>query len=306
MSAGTVIVGIDGGATHATAVVTDADGCELARTEGGPGIVNPLDPAACAGRLAVLSRRVIAEAGAYPPAAVLCCALAGAGRPAVRDAVRDELEREHVARRVDIVTDADAALADAFALSPGILLIAGTGSVAWGRGEDGRMERCGGWGHLLGDEGSGYAVGLGALHAVVRAADGRAPATALTARVLDLATVDDADELIRWSAAASKAEIAALAPAVLELAGADEAATNIRDAAVAQLVQHVHVLAERLGPWALAVPLALTGGLIAPDGLLRAALEDALRHAPLDVAIHTHAVDAARGAAALARGTPVR
>src|SRR5690606_14401309 len=171
MSGDRLIVGIDGGATHTTAVVVDESGTELARVEGGPGIINPADPAACVGRLAVLAWSAITAADAFAPVHALCCALAGAGRPEVREGVRAELVREQIARHVTITTDAEAALADAFGDEPGILLIAGTGSIAWGRAEDGRLVRCGGWGALLGDEGSGYALGLGALGSAARAAD---------------------------------------------------------------------------------------------------------------------------------------
>ena len=105
------IVGIDGGATHTTAVVIDEAGKERARLEGGPGIVNPADPTACVGRLAVLARSAIAAADTYAPVHALCCALAGAGRAELREIVHEELVREQVARHVTITTDAEAALA---------------------------------------------------------------------------------------------------------------------------------------------------------------------------------------------------
>ncbi len=299
-----IVVGIDGGATHATALVVNAAGVELARTEGGPGLVNPIDPTACVGRLAVLARRAIAQAGVYAPVDGLCCALAGAGRPELRQAVREELGREQIARRVDVTTDAEAALADAFDDAPGILLISGTGSVAWGRGEGGRLERCGGWGTVLGDEGSGYAIGLAGLRALVRADDGRAGPTALTAELLGALRLQQPDELIRWTAGASKADVAALAPLVLAHAADDAAAAAIRDEAALALARHVATLVERLGPWHGGVEVALAGGLIRPERPLRAALLQTLaEHAP-EARVSAHVIDAARGAARLARAAP--
>lgn len=302
MPAESIVIGIDGGATHATAIVVDARGIERARAEGGPGIVNPVDPAACVGRLAVLARSAIARAEVFAPVDALCCALAGAGRAELRDAVRTELAREHIARRVDVITDAEAALADAFDDAPGILLIAGTGSIAWGRAEDGRLERCGGWGALLGDEGSGYALGVEALRACVRAADGRAPATRLGSALLDALSLRRPEELIGWSAAAGKHDIAALAPIVLRTAEhGDSAAQQLRDDAAQALARHVVVLRERLGPWSGPADLAFAGGLIRTGGPLRAALTSALAELRASVHVSPHAVDAARGAARLAR-----
>src|SRR5690606_12096698 len=128
----------------------------------------------------------------------------------------------------------------AFDDGAGILLIAGTGSSAWARGVDGRTARAGGWGHLLGDEGSGYALGVAALRAVARAHDGRAPSTDLRDAVLRHANVAAPEALIAWAASAAKAEIAALAPCVAEAAAADDAvARAIVDRAARDLADHV-------------------------------------------------------------------
>lgn len=297
-----MVVGIDGGATHATAIVVDGAGVERARTEGGPGIINPVDPTACVGQLATLARRAIALAEVFAPVDVLCCALAGAGRVELRDTVQEELAREQIARRVYVTTDAEAALADAFDEAPGILLIAGTGSIAWGRAEDGRLERCGGWGALLGDEGSGYAIGLAGLRASVRAADGRGPATLLGDELLRALELEDVRAFISWVAHASKAAVAALAPIVLRLADSGDAvARALRDEAADALVAHVAVLHERLGPWHGPAPVALAGGLIRPGRPLRDALRRAFDASGIEVRVRDEPIDAARGAARLAR-----
>lgn len=298
-----VYLGLDGGGTNTTVVATDAAGRELARVRGGAGIVNPADPGARAGTLAELARRTLEAAGAAAPAAALCCALAGAGREAERRAIRDALARHAVAREIRVVGDIEAAFHDAFAAGPGLLIIAGTGSIAWGRAEDGRTARVGGWGHVLGDEGSGYAVGLAALRAVVRAHDGRAPGTALREPVLRHAGVDAPEGLIAWAAAATKADIAALTPHVATTAAAGDAvAAGILRAAAEELAAHARALYRRLGPWAGPAPVALTGGLLAPGGPLREATAAALRALELPLRLLDSTVDAARGAAALARG----
>ena len=299
---GPVYLGLDGGGTNTTVVATDAAGHELARVRGGAGIVNPADPGARAGTLADIARRALDAAGARPPAAALCCALAGAGREAERRAIRDALARLEVAREIHVVGDIEAAFHDAFAAGPGLLVIAGTGSIAWGRGEDGRTARAGGWGHLLGDEGSGYALGLAALRAVVRAHDGRAPATALREHVLDRARVHAPEDLIAWAAAAAKADIAAFAPVVGEAAAAGDAvARALVEQAARDLADHVHALHTRLGPWRGVADVAFAGGLLGRGGPLREPAAAAIRALGLPLRIREGAVDAARGAAALAR-----
>ena len=299
---GPIYLGLDGGGTHTTVLATDAAGAELARIEGDAGIVDARDPAARAGALAALVRRALARAGAEPPAAALCCALAGAGREPERRVLLAALEPLGIARTIRIVGDGDAAFHDAFGNGPGILLIAGTGSSAWGRGEDGRMARAGGWGQLLGDEGSGYALGLAGLRAVARAHDGRGPETALTEMLLAATGVGAPEELIAWTARATKAEVAALAPRV---AAAGAAGDGVAAALVAQaaraLAEHVQALYERLGPWRGAVGVAFSGGLIAPGGPLRGAVAAEVGRLDAALRLLEGRVDAARGAATLAR-----
>lgn len=311
---GGLVVGIDGGGTRTRAVVLDADGDELARCDGPAGIVQPRDPCAAAEAVADLTRAVLAEAGATR-AAVLCCGLAGAGRWQEREAVRVGLMLAGVADRALVVGDAEAALADAFGAGAGVLVIAGTGSIAWaqgvadvppsesphpGDGEQGPIViRVGGWGELLDDEGSGYAIGLGALRCIARAADGREPATALEAAVLEATGLAAPEDLIRYAAAAAKADIGALAPVVLRCAdGGDAAASRVLAAAVDALTELVVTAARRA---ALPQPrLAFAGGLIGVGGPLRDSLAAALRtHFPRS-AVLDRPVDAARGAALLA------
>lgn len=302
-----VYLGLDGGGTSTTVVATDAAGRELARVRGASGIVDPADPAACAGALADLIRRALDAAGAAPPAAALCCALAGAGREPERRVVRDALARLELAAEIRVVGDIEAAFHDAFGAGPGLLLIAGTGSIAWGRAEDGRSARAGGWGHLLGDEGSGYALGLAALRAVVRAHDGRAPATDLREPVMRHTHARAPEELIAWAASAAKADVAALAPRVADAARqGDAVAAAIVQQAGRDLADHIRALHARLGPWATPPAVAMAGGLLAGTGPLRPTADAAIRALRLPLRVLDRPVDAARGAAAMARPAPPR
>ena len=297
----TYFVGIDGGGTRTTAVVASKDGALLARVQGPAGRVDVRQPEAGAATLAELTRQALREARIDPPATALCCALAGAGRPPERKALETALQTQNVARTIIVVGDAEAALQDAFGIGPGILLIAGTGSAAWGRGENGQFARCGGWGHLLGDEGSGYAIGLAALRTVVQAHDGRTGPTGLTVVVKRTTNVSEVDGLIAWSASAAKADIAALAPTVIALAETDSAAAEIVRTAARDLAAHVIALHQKLAPWRYETLVALTGGLIEPGRPLRHFVEAALREGNLEIQVLARLVDAARGAALLAQ-----
>jgi glucosamine kinase len=270
---------------------------------GGAGIVRAEDPAAAAATLAELTSTVLAEAHASATDAVLCCALAGAGRETERDAVRIALTLAHAAAHIVIVGDAEALMTDAFGNEPGVLVVAGTGSIAWARAADGTQVRVGGWGLHIGDEGSGYAIGEAALRAVARAADGRAPATDLTAAVLEQLWLTNTADLIGWAARASKADVASLAPRTLRCAEhGDPAATQIRDDAVGELVLLATTAAHRIG--LLQPHVALAGGLVEPAAPLRAPVSDALRATLPGVTLVESGIDGARGAMLIARQTP--
>lgn len=296
---GRVRVGIDGGGTRARAVVLDASGRELARAEGPAGLVRAEDPVSAAEVVADLTRRVLAEAGATPADADLCCALAGAGRAPEREAVRVALAVTGVAVDIAVVGDAEALMADAFDGAAGVLLISGTGSIAWARGKDGTQLRVGGWGHLMGDEGSGYAIGSDALRAIARAADGRDPDGDLFDACRGITGAARPEDLIAWAARAAKADIAALAPVILERAdGGDPAAIRIRERALGELVLLAATAVRRA---ALETPLiAPAGGLIGPDGALRPQLVERLTAAIRGCRILDRPVDGARGAARIA------
>ena len=292
-------VGVDGGGTHARAVAVDERGRELARRVGPAGLVDPRDPACAAEAVARLVRAVLADAGA-PSAAALCCGLAGAGRPHEREAVRIALTLENRAALVSVVGDAEAAMADAFPDAAGVLVVAGTGSIAWARTADGEALRVGGWGQLLGDEGSGYDIALHALRAVARAADGRLPATTLTHALLSAADLRAPEDFVAWSASATKAQIASLAPPVLDCAErGDPAAVAVRDGAVTAIIQMVTTAAIRSE---LESPIiALAGGLLAPGGPLRGFVAAAIQRQLPRARIIDRPVDAALGAARIAR-----
>lgn len=278
---GTLVLGIDGGGTRCTAVIAtapegragDASLSILGRGVAGP--ANPrvagFDAAQANLTAAIAAARTAAGVGTGRLAAA-CLGLAGVGRAEERDRMtawaRDTLAADHVA----VVTDAEILFAAGTLPAWGIVLIAGTGSLALGRAERGATERCGGWGPLLGDEGSGYSIALAGLRAAARMADGRGPATALLAAFQQrLGAAAPADLVSRvHDPAASRDRIAALATDVVAAAATgDGVAEQIVAGAADELAHLVATLAQRLGLTAGGYPLRLAGGLLCQAPTMR-------------------------------------
>ena len=175
-------------------------------------------------------------------------------------------------------SDQEIALVGANGERRGVLLLAGTGSVAYGVNAAGASVRAGGWGYLLGDEGSGYWLAMGALRAVTHAADGRARETALTEAILAHTEIENVGALIEWlyhTMRGRNREIAQLAPLVLKVAAdGDAVAAALVDEGATQLYGHYTAITRRLGM--SAPPVAFAGGLLTADTLLRARLMDKL------------------------------
>ncbi len=295
-----LFLGVDGGGTQTRALLTDAEGQELARAEGPATLIDQADPRATIGVLTHVCRQAMGNAGATPPADVLWAGIAGAGNDPAQSLVRNAFQEAGIARAVHVGTDAKCAFHDAFGAEAGILLISGTGSSALGRGTDGTWVRVGGWGDLVGDEGSGYAMGMAALRALVRGEDGRSMETRLRDPILTALEVDRPEDLIAWIATSNKAEVAALVPIVCREAEAGDAvATTIVENAVEDLAAHVLTVVKRLGPWPGRPAVALVGGLIDEDGPLRQRVSVAI--GGMLCQARDRVVDAARGAADLAR-----
>ena len=262
-----MLIGADVGGSK-TAVGLSQGGEVLARADGPGAAVRPGRALASAGMIAEVVRRALATVGRLS-GDVLLVGAAGAGRDPERSELAKALRAENLAARVEVTTDVELALAGAFESGPGIVVSAGTGSIAVGRDARGERRRIGGYGWQMGDEGSGYAMGRAALGAVSRAYDGRSPRTALTERVLAATRCPDFDTLVRWAASASPSEMASLAPHVLEVAAqGDPLAQGIVDYAARELSQ----LAICLRPTMKAeepIGVALTGGLLSADRPLR-------------------------------------
>ena len=300
-----VLLGVDGGGTKTTALVADADGRVLGRgTAGGSNAKSTGEAAARAAVWGAIEQAYAAAGLRVQPPRAACLGLAGVDTPGDAAQWAPWVAQVLPGAQVRIVNDIDLVLAGGTPEEWGVAVIAGTGAIALGRAKDGRAARVGGWGWLLGDEGSGFWIGLRALQAVTRADDGRGPQTALTETVL-----------ARWGLAAPegllaaayrtpfpRAEIAALTGAVEAAAGeGDETALAITREAGLELALAAEAVVRRLGLGA-PVPGALAGGVLVRGRAVREAMLAALRKRGLALDPVQLVDEPAKGAVVIARG----
>jgi N-acetylglucosamine kinase-like BadF-type ATPase len=198
-----------------------------------------------------------------PPAAI-CIGMAGVDRPGDADVVLGILRRLCRGSRVLVVNDALVALEAGAPGEAGVVLIAGTGSIAYGRDAQGGAARAGGWGHVLGDEGSGFWLGRQAIGAVLRALDRRGAPTMMAAPIMAHFGVSRAQDLVHpvYEGGMKPRAIAAIAPIVGEAAAAGDAvAARIVEIGAAELAGSAVSVAARLGLQARPFPLPLAGGI---------------------------------------------
>ena len=296
-----LLVGVDAGASHTEAVVAHDDLRVLGRQRGTPGAIRAGGAAAAAEAIHDTVRGALDEAGLDAPPDVVLVGAAGAGSEQTRTELREALAEMLGARvTLRVTTDAAIALEAAFGEGSGIVLLAGSGSIAYGRDAAGNVWRAGGLGRQVGDEGSGYALARAALGAVGRAADGRAAETELTDRLMRATATDSAAALLAWAHQAGAHEVAALALPVGEAAVAGDAvARTLVEQAARDLALHVAALVGRFPPDEI-VPVALAGGLIQPGSPVRDALVALLTHDATQVDVSEEDVDPPLGALRIA------
>ncbi len=204
--------------------------------------------------------------------------------------------------RLHVCNDSEIALVGATGSYRGAILISGTGSISYGIDVDGKPVRVGGWGHLIDDEGSGYALAIACLKQIMKSYDGRAEKTLLWDKVKKKINLSHQEELISfiYDADTYKQHIAELATCVLELYGSDDAADRIIDDAIKGLSDMVLTLARRMQLDEF--PLSYGGSLLLKSDIYRQLFEDSLKaHLP-KVETHLPYDDAVHGALKLATG----
>jgi N-acetylglucosamine kinase-like BadF-type ATPase len=282
-----LVLGVDGGGTKTNAWIAD---CEpqvgLPRLKViGKGKSGPSNPRSVGFETAFENLRMAIDAARVQvsslstPIRVACLSLAGAGRRDEQSKLIEWAHSRSLAQHIVVVDDveplelaaeyeANAATnsepCDARRWSQSITLVAGTGSIACGKNMRLERARVGGWGYLLGDEGSGFSIGLSGLQSVCRAHDGNGPKTSLSKSLLSELELQETTQLVQfiYQTPLPRDRIAKLAGVVIESATSDEVAAGIVETAIDSLADLVQALMQRLCLLPMEYSLGLSGGVL--------------------------------------------
>jgi N-acetylglucosamine kinase-like BadF-type ATPase len=294
-----ILLGIDGGGSKTRALVADAQLTLLGSAAAGTSNLQVAGVDGAGAAIAAAASAALAATGRPDarPAAV-CLGLAGAGRPADRERLLAWAAAHWPDLPCAVVSDLEPVIAAGTPAGWGVALIAGTGSACLGIAPDGRSAKVGGWGFVLGDEGSGYDLAARALRLATQTADGRGDARAILDAILAHCGLAEPRELVAhvYGRALAPATIAAMARPIIVLAEAgDSHARFLLNSCADELARAARAAAARLE--LVAPPLALAGGLIGASQQLRAAIAAHLSGwSPV-----TFVDDPARGTLVLAR-----
>jgi N-acetylglucosamine kinase-like BadF-type ATPase len=301
-----LVLGVDGGGSKTVAWLAPLVGGDGAL---GKGAAGPGNPRAIGFEAAQANIEAAIEA-AFTDAQIkrgavssACLALAGAGHPQAQQMIAAWAMDRRLARTVSVRMDVEAVLGAGPSENWGIALVCGTGSLAWGRSRSGETARSGGWGYLLGDEGSGYAIAIAGLQAAVRSADGRDPPTALLGRFLERLDATVPPDMVRhiYDPGMSRDRIASMADIVFDVAESDEAAGRIVEAGAQALAECIASVARRLDLTRQPFLLALAGGtVISQSGYRDRILSELARRGLLPGRV-INVEEPVRGAIAMAR-----
>lgn len=276
----TFFLGVDGGASKTAALVTDEQGKLLGDGTAGPSnhLRVGIETAARNIERAV-NKALVAADVASREIIWAYCGIAGADHPAHRQEVVDSLNVFFPRGNFTVDNDARIALTGAIGFGPGVVVIAGTGSVAFGRNDAGAEARAGGWGPTIGDEGSAYGIARSAMAAIMRAYDGRGPATRLMELLRDEYKMAP-EELPRFVYATTTHadDIARFTKVVIQAAQAgDEVASRLLQHAGGELAASIVAVARRVDLTGRAFPVSYVGGAFNAGDLLLSPMREALR-----------------------------
>ncbi len=308
MTTSELLLAVDGSGARTQALVATREGNVLARgfgpssnlhNVGLEGLGKALTTAVEGALLNARGPRAGGEGAPWRDAGIVaaCFGLSGVDGPEDEAQVSQWVRDQVIAKHFVVVNDSELVLAGGTPEGWGVALISGAGSVCLGRASDGRTARVGGWGPLLGDEGSAYQIALSALRLATQTADGRSEAPALLKAVLRHWSLPTAQALIRHVHAPTmtQADLAGLAPSIVALAGeGDSAAKAIVAESARELARQVDAVVRKLS--LSRPPLALGGGLLRGD--LRRAVLAALS---CEVGPVAYVGDPCLGAVAMAR-----
>ena len=203
-----------------------------------------------------------------------CAGVAGGARPEISDKIR-QIIAEIVGGEIKVLGDMVIALEAAFEGGPGVIVISGTGSIAFGRNAGGETWRAGGWGYAISDEGSSHWIGRTAIRFALRARD-EGHQTELLAEVMRALNVREFQDLVR-AANAPACDFAALAPPITQLAEKDEFARGVITFAARELGELADIVIRHIWDHDKHVPVATAGGAFRNSVILRECFYNELR-----------------------------
>ena len=296
-------LGIDGGGTKTRCVIADETTVLATAVSGGSNIVR-LGETTARESLHTAIRQACAAAKIVPGEIQnVCIGAAGAARPEIAAKLRNLLAElaPQFAGHIEVVGDAVIALEAAFGAGPGVIAIAGTGSIVYGRDTSGRTTRAGGWGFAISDEGSGHWIGRQAVTEVLRACD-QGEQTALTATILETWKVDSIDALIQHANATPPPEFPRLFPIVIRAAAqGDSVARQLLTRAGKELAELAAIVLRQVAPAPPYVPVAMTGSVFRQSEDVRRVFYNHLETSFPGIKLLDGFVDPVLGALALAR-----
>jgi N-acetylglucosamine kinase-like BadF-type ATPase len=299
-------LGIDGGGTKTKCAVGD-ERVVLATATAGPSNIVRVGEQKSRESLHQCVRQACGFAGITPDQIVrTCIGGSGAARPELAAIVRG-IVSEIIPTPVEVVGDMETALEAAFGDGPGVIVIAGTGSIAYGRDQQGRTIRAGGWGFAIGDEGSAHWIGRETVAALLRASDqGDERHGELLGQLFKVWGVSSVIDLARAANAIPPPDFSALSHAVI--ASNDELACRVLADAGRELARTAEIVVRRL--FALdspdVIPVATTGGVFRHAEAVRQAFYNELQRLGLRVVIHEQIIEPVEGALRIARRADTR
>ena len=304
-------LGIDGGGSKTTCAIGDESSL-LATAVAGPSNLTRVTKAEARESLHMAVRQTCASAKiSATQVARACIGVAGAGRDEVAAAIR-QIAAEVIHGEIEVVGDMRIALAAAFGEGPGVIVIAGTGSIAYGRDRQGKTARAGGWGFGISDEGSAYWIGRAAVSAVLRAIDessteeknvqALADSQPLLGEVIAAWKLHSFDEFMRT--VNSSPDFAALFPAIQSASDrGNSVAQSVLSHAGRELAKLAAIVARRLfaQPDDFSIPLAMAGGVFRHSPRVRDVFRDEIRRTDARLVVNPEVVEPVTGALQLAR-----
>jgi N-acetylglucosamine kinase-like BadF-type ATPase len=297
------VAGLDGGGTKTAVAIADESGVVVHAFTSGPINFNGNDEAAIRGNFEEIMRIIGEVCGGLDLCEQICIGAAGVSNPTVMPRLTSHVRDCGYQGGLLITGDHDTALCGAQdnPYGMGMILIAGTGSICYGRNEAGLTYRAGGFGYLIDDEGSGYSIGRDLLTAVVRAEDGRSPKTAITQLVYERLQVDSVRGIVGfvYDKRTDKKDIAALAPLLSEACAlGDQAVLNIVEKSALSLLELAVPVVETLS--LQEGVLAMAGSVLLKNDGVRNAFTAKLNQRYPGLSCITAKKDAAGGAVLMA------